>query len=50
MRVFSAETTQQIEEWLNDQLDAIYDSIKIQCHSVDNSPSGVIFTIVVNCS
>ena len=50
MRVYSAETTQQIEEWLNDQTDAIYDSIKIQCHSIDNSPSGVIFTIVVNCA
>ncbi len=50
MKVFSAETTKQVEDWLNDQLDVIYDSIKLQCHSVDNSPSGVIFTIVVNCA
>ena len=49
MRIFSAPTTKEVEDWLNDQLDAIYDSIKIVCNSVDNSPSGVIYTIVINC-
>jgi hypothetical protein len=50
MRVYSATTTKEIEDWLNDQLDVIYDSIKIVCNSVDNSPSGVMFTVVINCA
>ncbi len=49
-KVYSAPTTKEIEDWLNDQLGVIYDSIKIVCNSVDNSPSGVIFTVVINCA
>lgn len=49
IKVFCASTTQEIESWLNQASHAgiVYDSLKLTCHSVDNSPSGVIFTVVV---
>lgn len=39
----------EIEEWLSEQTGYDYDSIKLQCHAADTSPSGVIFTIYVKC-
>jgi hypothetical protein len=46
IKVFTAISTSEIEEWLNEQQGIDYDSIKIRCDSCDNSTSGVQFTIV----
>ena len=49
IRVYCGISTGEIEEWLNSLDNVQYDSIKLGCHSCDNSGSGVMFTVVVNC-
>lgn len=49
IKVYCGITTGEIEEWLNSLENVQYDSIKLSCHSCDNSGSGVMFTVVVNC-
>jgi hypothetical protein len=38
-----SDTLDVIEKWIQEN-NFEYDSIKLQCHSIDNSSSGVVFT------
>lgn len=44
IKMYVADTIDLVQKWVNENnLD--YDSIKLQCHSCDNSTSGAVFTV-----
>jgi len=49
VKVFAGFSMGEIQIWINRQKGLIYESIKINTHEVNSSPSGVIFTITALC-